>query len=243
MGQWTQPVDIETFAHLVAHDLKAPLNGVARIADIVVEDYAERLDDDGRDQLRLLQAMAVRGVALVDALKIYARTSSAPVRPRTVDLGRVAPRLMAEVAARVAGEAVVETAIGASLPLVNADPHLTNLLLGAVFSNAVTFSRRPVRRVRFEHWPAPSRPVASGHVAFVVRDDGCGMPAAQWDVVFDLFRRLHAADKFGGGAGAGLALARLVVERHGGAIWIAASDDQGTALAFTLPESRPTSEG
>jgi light-regulated signal transduction histidine kinase (bacteriophytochrome) len=86
-------VDIETFAHLVAHDLKAPLNGIASMVDVVVEDYGARLDDQGRDHLRLIQSMATRSVAMLDALRQYSRISAAPLHLRTIDLGETAPRL------------------------------------------------------------------------------------------------------------------------------------------------------
>ncbi|MFN7977216.1 MAG: ATP-binding protein [Vicinamibacterales bacterium] len=226
-------MDIETFAHVVAHDLKAPLNGIASMVDFFVEDYAARLDDEGREQLRLIQQMAERGVAMVDGLRRFSRIAEAAVQPRRLDLTAMATRAVTRAAALVP-DATVRAHV-APLPAVLGDPALVPDLLDAICSNAVRFHTGTLRDVTVAPLAAPPASPPDGHVAIGVTDTGIGIEARYHDAVFDMFKRLHAPYAYGGGVGAGLAVARAIVERHGGRIWIAGSSSAGTTIAFTLP--------
>ncbi|MGE0813540.1 MAG: ATP-binding protein [Vicinamibacterales bacterium] len=232
---------IETFAHIVAHDLKAPLNGIASMIDFVVDDYADRLDADGQDQLRLIQAMATRGVAMVDGLRALTRVSTAEVRFRPLDLGPMAARAVADARVREP-EATIEAAIATALPAAWGDPTLVPMVLQALVANAARFHRQPVRRIWIEPLAAPPPPIAEGFTAFAVRDDGIGIPERERAAVFDIFKRLHPVDAFGGGVGAGLAIAACVVARHGGRIWVESGEPGHTVVAFTLPAAPPAPE-
>lgn len=229
------PVDIETFAHIVAHDLKAPLNGIASMVDFVVEDYADRLDDEGRAQLRLIQSMATRGVAMVDGLRQLSRVSAAPLHPRPLDLAALAPRLL-EQARAAAADAVVEPHITAG-PVVLGDPALIPLVLSHLFANAVRFSTRSRRQIWFGPAEPGDVPVPAGHDVYAVRDDGIGIDARFHTAVFDMFKRLHAVDRFGGGVGAGLAVCHRIIERHGGRLWLTSTPGEGTTVCFSLPDA------
>ena len=226
-------MDIETFAHVVAHDLKAPLNGIASMVDFFVEDYADRLDDDGREQLRLIQQMAGRGVAMVDGLRRFSRIADAAVQSRRLDLAAMATRAIARAAALVP-EAEVRAHVEV-LPAVLGDPALVPDLLDALCSNAVRFHDGAVRDVTVAPLTGITTLLPEGHVAIGVTDTGIGIEVRYHDAVFDMFKRLHAPYAYGGGVGAGLAVARAIVERHGGRIWIAGSSSTGTTVAFTLP--------
>lgn len=230
-------MDIETFAHIVAHDLKAPLNGIASMVDFVVEDYGDRLDDEGRAQLRLIQSMATRGVAMVDGLRQLSRVSSAPLHPRPLDLAALAPRLFAQAQA-AAPEAIVEPHVTPGPPVLG-DPALVPLMLSHLFANAVRFSERPRRQVWFGPAAAGDVHVPVGHEVYAVRDDGIGIPAKFQTAVFDMFKRLHAGDRFGGGIGAGLALCHRITERHGGRLWLTSTPGEGTTVCFSLPGAAP----
>ena len=232
-GDGSVGVDIETFAHIVAHDMKALLNGIASMVDFVVEDYGDRLDDEGREQLRLIQQMAVRGVAMVDGLRRFSRVASAPVQLRRLDLTAMAGRAVARSAA-LAPDATVRPRV-AALPAVLGDPALVADVLTTLTDNAVLFHQGAVRDVVVAPLDAPAAACPAGQVAIGVTDTGIGIDPRFHDAVFEMFKRLHAADRFGGGVGAGLAVARAIVERHGGRLWIAHSSPAGTTVAFTLP--------
>ncbi len=221
---------------MVAHDLKAPLNGIAALVEFLVEDYGERLDDEGRDQLRLIRTMATRSVTMVDALRQLARLSTAPISPRRVDMAAAATRAAALVRGRWPGLAL-DLTVDPAAPAAVIDPAQAPVLLDHLFTNAVLFHDRAERHVSFGPADALAPDMPAGHVAYAVRDDGLGIPARHRAVVFDMFKRLHGSDKFGGGVGAGLALARVIVDRHGGRIWAdgGPDTDRGTTIVFTLP--------
>jgi len=69
---------------------------------------------------------------------------------------------------------------------------------------------------------------------FYVKDNGIGIPAALQQAIFTIFKRLHPADKYGGGSGTGLTIVKKIVERHGGRIWLESVPGQGTTFFFTL---------
>ncbi len=226
-------LDIETFAHVVAHDLKAPLNGIASMIEFITEDYADRLDDEGREQLALVQSMATRSVAMVDALRHFARVSTVPLNVRSVDLAAVATQVASTVSRRHGDVQVTATVEPIAMP-VAIDPAMAVGLLERLFDNAVRFSQQTHRHLTFSAAAADDAE-GLGLVTFAVRDDGIGVAPKHRVEIFDMFKRLHGLDKFGGGVGAGLAIARVIVERHGGQIWVEPCADGGSSFQFTLP--------
>lgn len=227
-------MDDSEFMHRVAHDLKAPLNGISSLIDFLAKDYGDRLDAAGLDQIELIQRLAARGVTSIEALRLLARVERAALTSRRVDLGDMASQLALTVAGRSA-DARVSFHLGADLPCVLADRTLTSILLDRLLSNAILYNERRDRHVWFDRVAMPSRDLPSGHDAYAVRDDGIGIPARHHDDVFDMFRRLHAHDKYRGGVGAGLTVARAIVARHGGTMWIESAAGAGTTIVFTLP--------
>lgn len=226
-------MDQDKFAYRVSHDLKAPFNGISTLAEFLEEDYGDRLDDAGREQLRLIRSLASRGISIIEALGLYARVSKAPVNGRALDLAALFKRLAATAVVRT--PAAVAVHVDEGLPDVLADPTLVPVMLNCLLANAVLYHEGPARRIWFERAPHPAGAIPADHVALRVRDDGIGVPEQHRDEVFELFRRLHAKDKFGAGAGAGLTIARRIVERHGGKMWIEASHGTGTSVVFSLP--------
>lgn len=224
---------LEHFAHIVSHDLKGPLHGIASMVEFVVEDYGDRLDEPGREQLAMIQGLAGRAVAMIDALRRYSRVATADIRRRPLDLTAVVSRVVAEVARRHPHwTAVTEIA---PLPTVAGDPALVPLLFDALIDNALRYSDRTSRRVSVTSW-RPEDLVADGMVAIAVSDDGIGVPDRHRAEVFTMFKRLHAPDAYGGGIGAGLTVAQCIAERHGGRIWLEAQGP-GTTVVVTLPRS------
>lgn len=228
---------LENFAHIVSHDLKAPLHGIASLVDFVVEDYGDRLDAPGREQLAMVQTLAGRAVAMIDGLRRYSRVATTEVRRRPLDLPGVVARVTAEVIRRHPEWQAVPV-VGA-LPAVDGDPALVPLLFDVLVDNALRFSDRDVRRVEIATWPG-AEPTPEGFAAIAVSDDGLGVPAKYRADVFAMFKRLHAPDTYGGGVGAGLALAQCIAEAHGGRIWIADREGPGTTVVVTLPRHEET---
>jgi signal transduction histidine kinase len=241
--------DLEEFAHVAAHDLKEPLRGLRLLASFIEEDAGPVLSGENRQRLQKLQALCGRMQTLMDSLLESARLTSEPIRPQTTTLAEPVRAAMALLSGRVAQEgAQVEVDEEVMTACVKCDPQRVAQVLANLIGNGLKYNSAPVKRVRVgvmghggvagagvEGKPCPPSADAAPMVTVFVKDNGIGISPEQAGLVFKMFRRLHGRDEFGGGAGAGLAIARKIVERHGGTMWIESEPGVGSTFFFTLP--------
>jgi PAS domain S-box-containing protein len=230
--------ELESFSYSVAHDLRAPLRAMSGFAQVVLEDYGERLDEEGRGFLQASYASAVRMGELIDALLALAGVTSREIVRERLDLSALARACLAELAAaspRRHVEVVVEDDLTA-----DADPVLMCVLLQNLLGNAWKFTAH-AHAARIEVGAVAAGEGRSQR-AFFVRDNGAGFEMGQAGKLFAPFRRLHAAAEFPG-TGIGLATVQRIVHRHGGRIRAEGDAGRGAVFTFTLssgglPESR-----
>ncbi len=235
-------MDIDTFAYIVSHDIKGPLSGIDSLVGFIVEDYSDRLDEEGREQLRLVQKMATRGVAMVDALRDFSRVARAELKALTVEPRNLVAQAMSAVDGRVVSPDV-RLDIVTSLPVVSGDPDLLRALFERLLTNALMYNDKAIRHIQIGHRDeAPDGTVPVDAVLLYVTDNGIGIPEKHRRAVFDMFQRLHGPDAFGGGVGAGLAIAHKIVDRHGGTMWVESVESEGSTFCFTLPRPAAVSE-
>lgn len=223
-------LDLDSFAHAAAHDLKEPLRGIANTATFLAEDAGDEISAVSQRRLATIQRLAVRMDELLSALLYYSRLGRADLRREAVPLREAVLR-----AAEVAGPRLDEQEVRLTLPdpgvTVWADPVLLDEVLVNLLVNAAKYARPDGER-RVEVGGSPDG-------GFYVRDNGIGMPAHLREQAFELFRRLHPGTAPQDGAGAGLAIVRRVVERHGGQVWVEDSPGGGVTVRAALPvESR-----
>ncbi len=223
--------ELENFAYLIAHDLRAPLRGVDGFSHILLEDHADRLDEEGQDLLRRVREGALRMGQLIDDLLELSRLARAEMNRQRVDLSALARVIVEELERDPSGRAV-EFVISES-PTADGDARLLEAALRNLLDNARKFtSKEPHPRVEFGATENNGLPV------YHVRDNGVGFDPAYSDKLFGVFQRLHAPEEFEG-TGMGLATVQRVVERHGGRVWAEGSVGRGATIYFTLsPENR-----
>jgi signal transduction histidine kinase len=119
--------------------------------------------------------------------------------------------------------------IAPDMPVVSCHPVYAAEVFKNLIGNAVKYNANPEKRI-WVGWAAG----AEGVYEFHVRDNGIGIPERHRESIFQIFKRLHGRDKFGGGSGAGLTITRKIVERHGGRIWVESVEGEGTTFHFTL---------
>ncbi len=222
--------ELEAFSYSVAHDLRAPLRGMNGFAQLLLNDYQDKLGSDGNDWLQEILLNAGKMAALIDALLSLARLTRSELHRELIDLSVLVREIGGHLSAAEPSRSVdleVEPALSAEV-----DPVLARALLENLLANAWKFtSKTPRPRVAFgatQH---------QGSRSFYVRDNGAGFDMAFASKLFAPFQRLHSADEFPG-TGIGLATVQRIVHRHGGRICAEGSVAQGATFYFTF-SARP----
>ncbi len=220
--------ELSAFAYSVSHDLRAPLRGIDGWSLALLDDCADRLDDQGRQYLGRVRSEAQRMGRLIDDLLALSRVTRTEMRAEPVDLSSLAEAITDRLrTAHV--DRQVELTVQPNLS-ARGDATLLELALTNLLDNAWKFSStRSTARIEFGRTPV------DGQQAFYVRDNGAGFDMAYSDKLFGAFQRLHRSSEFPG-TGVGLATVQRIIRRHGGRIWAEAGVDEGATFYFTLEE-------
>lgn len=219
--------ELDAFAYSVSHDLRAPLRAIDGFSAVLVREYSDQLDDQGKDRLQRVRAAAQRMGSLIDGMLSLSRVTRGALNKQPVDVTALAEAVAAELASAEPERSVVlqvEAGLRAS-----GDPGLVRAALQNLIGNAWKFTaQRSPARIE-----VGQRRHDDG-IAFYVRDNGAGFDMQYAEKLFTPFQRLHRQDEFAGN-GIGLATVHRIVRRHGGRIWVDSAPDQGATFYFTLP--------
>jgi signal transduction histidine kinase len=219
--------ELEAFSYSVSHDLRAPLRAIDGFSRILVEDYSDRLDEEGEDYLGRVRAASQHMDNLIDDLLDLSRVSRGPLRKEIVDLGALATGIIEELE-RSQPEREVEFVTEEGITAF-ADANLVGVALENLVNNAWKFTSRE-ERARIE---LGSTTDEGGERVFFLRDNGVGFDMAYAGKLFGAFQRLHASEDFEG-TGIGLATVARIVRRHGGRVWAEGDAGEGATFFFTL---------
>jgi light-regulated signal transduction histidine kinase (bacteriophytochrome) len=223
--------EFEAFSYSVAHDLRAPLRGIDGFSQALLEDYADKLDAEGRRYLTRVRESAQHMAQLIESLLMLARVSQSELRSEQVDLSGIA-RAVAQRLHSAAPKRKVEFVIAEGLS-ADGDSRLLEIAFENLLDNAWKFTaRRDHARIELGCLSQ------NGSSTFFVRDNGAGFDNAYASKLFGVFQRLHTAAEFDG-TGIGLATVERIIRRHGGRIWADGSVDQGATFYFTFGERSP----
>lgn len=220
-------LQLDAFRYTLSHDLLSPLRTMQEMARILEREHGQHLPPDAMIFLTHLSQGTNKLADRVEALLQYVRLSSQTLNSRRVDVASVVSSAIAELRTTYGDKAHV---IVGELPEAHADAELTRQLFAILLSNAFKFTRN-VAEPRIEIGSAMSD---DGQIGYFVVDNGAGFDMKYAGKLFGLFQRMHGEAQFEG-TGAGLAIARRIVERHGGTIRAQATKDQGARFTFTLP--------
>ena len=219
--------ELEAFSYSVAHDLRAPLRSIDGFSQALLEDYGDRLDDEGQAHLRRVRAAAQRMAQLIDDLLGLSRVTRSELHRTDVDVSAMA----AEIADRLQKSQPARAADIRITPglRARADARLLGVALENLLANAWKFTARaPSAHIEV------GRTEVEGAPAFFVRDNGAGFDMHYAGKLFSAFQRLHNKAEFDG-TGIGLATVQRIVRRHGGRVWAEGVVDRGATFWFTLP--------
>jgi light-regulated signal transduction histidine kinase (bacteriophytochrome) len=220
--------EAQHFAYIASHDLNAPLRAISGFIELLTAEYADRLDDQGRDWMQRAADSTHKMQRMLDDLRVYSR-----LKPS----GMMQPIALAAVLADVElelGTTIRE--LGAQigrddLPAVAGDLAQITLLVRLVLDNALKFRGTEPPRVLFGAEDRGDRWLIS------VTDNGMGIDPKHHARIFEMFKRLQGPIYPGNGVG--LALARRVVQLHGGEMWVESEVGRGAKFCFTLPKGNP----
>lgn len=226
--------ELDSFAYVASHDLKEPLRGIHNYANFLMEDYADVLDDNGIAKLQTLVRLTQRMEDLINSLLHFSRLGRAELIRQPVNLNDVVQQVIGTLTmARPQSE--VEFRIPQPLRSVQCDRAQINELFSNLISNAIKYNDKPQKWVEIGCVEGNGESkISPTSLTFYVRDNGIGILEEHLDKIFQIFRRLHGRDDFGGGTGVGLTIARKIVERHGGRIWVESIPTLGSTFYFTL---------
>ncbi|MEM1256022.1 MAG: PAS domain S-box protein [Cyanobacteria bacterium P01_H01_bin.21] len=218
--------ELDEFAYVASHDLKAPLRAIANLATWLEEDLEGQLPSENKEQLALLQGRVHRMENLIDGLLEYSRVGRGNHEAEQIDLNL----LLQNVVDLLDPPAEFTIAISPSLPTLAATRPALTQVFGNLISNAIKHHNRTDGRVEVSY-----RLLDNGFHEFSVTDDGPGIDPAFHHKVFNIFQVLEARDKVEN-TGIGLAIVKKTVEAEGGTVTVESEAGQGSTFRFTWPQ-------
>jgi len=218
--------ELEMFSYSVSHDMRAPLRHLDGFSQALLDEYSGKLNSTGTDYLDRIRKSSRRMLEMIDAILELSRFARGKVLRESVDLSAMV-REIADQLVRSQPERMVVFRITEGMT-VRGDVRLLRVVLENLIGNAWRFSE-PTKDALIEFYPTE----LEGRLAFAVRDNGVGFDMAYADKLFAPFQKLHRNDEFNG-RGIGLAIARRIINRHGGKIQAEAELGKGATFTFTV---------
>jgi ligand-binding sensor domain-containing protein/signal transduction histidine kinase len=218
--------ELEAFSYSVSHDLRSPLLSIDGFSNAVLEDYSEKIDEQGKDYLQRVRAASRHMEQLIDDMLKLSRITRSEMQRKPVDLSALAQNIATDLQ-KAQPERKVTFDITPGL-MVQADRELLWVVLENLLENAWKFTaKNPEAKIEIGKTPY------QGQETYYVRDNGVGFNMAFASKLFGAFQRMHTPDEFEG-TGIGLATVRRIIHRHGGRVWAESEIKKGSIFYFTL---------
>lgn len=217
--------ELDQFAYVASHDLKAPLRGIANLTEWIGEDLGDALTGESAGHMELLKGRVHRMEALIDGILTYSRAGRQQAEITTVDLRALVEDTI-ELATPPAGTNVT---VAGDLPTIQAERVPLQQVLLNLLGNAFKHNLRPDAAVE-----VTGSPEDAAYLRISVRDNGPGIPVEYQDRIWQIFQTLSPRDKVEG-TGIGLSVVRKLVEHQGGRAWVESGPGTGTTFHFTWP--------
>jgi signal transduction histidine kinase len=217
--------ELKDFVYIVSHDLKSPLRAVSTLANWIVADYADRLDDEGRDQLKLLVERVKKMHAMIDGILKYSRVEHAREKKDSADMNE----LVSEAIELVMPPENIRVIVENKLPSILCERTGITEVLQNLLGNAVRYIDKPDGIIRIGCTDE------NGFWKFSISDNGKGIEEKHFDRIFQIFQTLSSG-KEEESTGLGLTIVKKIVTNHGGKVWVKSQLGQGSTFFFTLPK-------
>lgn len=225
--------ELDDFAYITSHDLKEPLRGMHNFSRFLLEDYEDKLDDEGKSMLHTIEKLAQQMEGLLNALLHFSRLGRTDLSIRETDLNKVVQSIQ-DIYAISVSEKNAEIQVNGPLPTIICDHVRINEVFRNLVGNALKYNDKDHKII--EIGAIKNHPDELGKLVYYVRDNGIGIDPQHLHSIFRIFHRLHPRSAYGGGSGSGLTIAKKIINQHGGRIWAESEGSgKGTTFYFTLP--------
>ncbi len=217
--------ELREFAHIVSHDLKAPLRGIRSVANWISTDYADKLGEDGKEKVNLLVSKVKQMHDLIDGVLRYSKVGRVEEEKIQVNLNELVPKVIDTIAPPENIEITIEN----QLPIVECDETRIVQVFQNLLSNAAKYMDKPKGQIRV------GCVEEDGFWKFSVADNGPGIEEKHFEKIFRIFQTLSPHDEFES-TGVGLTVTKKIVELYKGKIWVESKPGEGSTFFFTLPK-------
>ena len=219
---------LESFAYSVSHDLRAPLRAISGYSSILIEDYRDMFNEEGKRLCSIVCDEAKRMAVLIDDLLEFSRISRSSMNMTMIEMTELAETVYRELTAQEMRERI--TLQLHQLPKAYGDPILIRQVWLNLLSNAIKYSsKKEIATIDIDG------SYNENEVIYKVQDSGSGFDMRYAAKLFGVFQRLHSIQEFDG-TGVGLAIVQSIVNRHGGRVWAEGEVDKGATFYFSLPQ-------
>lgn len=228
--------DLDSFAYAASHDLREPLRGLGQNIYLMKEHLGDSIDPQVKRRCDAIDRLLARMDELIGGILRLSRAGRGDLEFETFSLETV----VREAITMIPGASADGVSIAVTDATLYADYLCVRELLSNLISNALKYNDKEQTVITIGA-AAPDQVPAGATLAgqsYYVSDNGIGIPNDQTSAVFEIFRRLHAKEAFGGGSGAGLAIVRKIAQRHGGDAWLTSAEGEGATVWFNLGESQ-----
>jgi PAS domain S-box-containing protein len=223
---------LEEFSHVVSHDLKEPLRTVETFSGFLLEDYEDKLDEEGVDYLNTLKRTSARMRQLINDLLSLASIHMDTKSFERINTQRMLEEIREDLEIRLHG---VNLQVAVDLPPVKGSRVRIGELFSNLIVNGIKYNDKALPMIRVG-WKKDARS-NNNSATFFVEDNGIGIEDRYQERVFGIFEKLNPREDYEG-TGAGLAICKRIVEEHGGTIWVESEVGKGSTFYFTIPRAR-----
>ncbi len=217
--------ELESFSYSVSHDLRTPLRAIDGFSRILLDDYADKLDDEGKRLLNVVRESTSQMGQLINDILKFSRTSRLEMTFSEIDMEGLAHEVVEQLQP-VDGKLQVEIE---AIPPATGDRAMMRQVFINLLSNAIKFSRfRDAAMIKV------GGSIEGDEAVYFVQDNGAGFDMQYADKLFGVFQRLHGVSEFEG-TGIGLAIVKRIITRHGGRVWAEGKVNEGATIYFALP--------
>lgn len=220
--------ELEAFSYSVSHDLRTPLRAIDGFSHILLEDYSDKLDDEGKRLLNVVRDNTNRMGQLIDDILNFSRTGRVGLTFTHIDMQGLVYEIFKELQPSPDSQKLI-LEVEPSLPSMFGDRTMMRQVFVNLLSNAIKFSlSKPIAIIHV------GSSILGEEVVYFVKDNGVGFDNRYVGKLFGMFQRLHSVNEFEG-TGIGLAIVKRIIARHGGRVWAEGQLGEGASVYFAIP--------